>query len=69
MINVNPDINAATHRWGVALLPLVTGLFAVVIKAMNDQEFNETTLWLLGSAVATNAMTVYLNWVRGTSTQ
>ena len=68
-MNVNPNISAATHRWGVALLPLVTGLFAVVIKALNDQEFNETTWWLLGSAAATNALTVYLNWIRGTSPQ
>ena len=68
-MNANPDISASTHRWGVALLPLVTGVFAVVIKALTDQEFNETTLWLLGSAAATNLLTVYLNWVRGTSTQ
>lgn len=65
----NPDISAKTHRWGVALLPLVTGIFAVLIKALTDQEFNETTLWLLGSAGATNLLTVYLNWVRGTSPQ
>lgn len=69
MINFSPDISSRTHRLGVALLPLVTGVFAVVIKALNDQEFSDATWWLLGSALATNLLTVYINWVRGTSPQ
>lgn len=68
-MNTNPNISAKTHRWGVALLPFVAGVFAVLIKATADQEFNETTYWLLGNAAVTGLLTVYVNWVRGTSPQ
>lgn len=68
-MNVNPNINAATHRWAVALLPLVTGLATVLIKATADQEFNVTTLWLLANTAIATGLTVYMNYVRGTSPQ
>ena len=68
-MNVNPDISASRHRWAVALLPFVTAVFAVVVKATADQEFNETTWWLLANAAATGLLTTYINFVRGTSTQ
>lgn len=68
-MNANPDISASTHRWGVALLPFVVGVATVLIKATNDMAFTELTLWLLANAAVTGLLTVYVNWVRGTSPQ
>ena len=58
-------MNATKHRWGVALMPLVAGVFAVAIKATVDQELTTTTYWLLANAALTGMLTVYLNWIRG----
>lgn len=68
-MNVNPNISAGTHRWAVALAPFVIGMATVLIKATSDQAFNETTGWLLGSTAVSTLLTVYMNYVRGTSPQ
>ena len=68
-MKLNPDISSGSHRWGVALLPFVTGVAAVLIKLTADQELTPATYWLLANAGITGLLTVYLNWVRGTSPQ
>ena len=68
-MNTNPDISAKTHRWGVALLPFVVGVATVLIKATTDMAFDVVTVWLLANAAVTGLLTVYVNWVRGTSPQ
>jgi hypothetical protein len=66
---MNPNISATVHRIGVALVPLVVGGAAVLIKATEAQAWTSGDWWLLANAAVASGLTVYLNWVRGTSTE